>query len=199
MTIHRITALVLLIALSGCSTSVTVEGTIPTPLISKLPAKVGVYYSEEFKSYKHEEVIKERGTWRIDLGAQNLGFFRRLMATMFEETTEVAEPPLGEDKMSALDGVLVPEIVKYGFLTPEISGLNFYSASIHYRIALYDKLGEKVGDWSIVGYGKSEVGVFNRDGALEEATLLAIRDGGARIAIDIPRDPKVLAWLNGDQ
>ena len=57
---------------------------------------------------------------------------------------------------------LFRSIEKYGFLTPSISGLKFYSASIEYRVAMYDKVGAKVGDWNIVGYGKSEGGLFHQ-------------------------------------
>lgn len=187
----------LVLALSGCTTSVTVEGTVPTPLVAKIPARVGVYYSPDFKSFRHEEVIQERGTYKVDLGNQNLTFFRNLMDAMFDSVAEVGEPPLSEAEMDSLDGVLVPEIVKYGFLTPAVSGLSFYSASIHYRITLYDDTGTKVGDWTLVGYGKAEGGVFSGDDALGEATLLAIRDGGARIAIDLPAEPNVVAWVEG--
>lgn len=183
--------------LSACTTNVVVEGSVPTPLVAKMPVSVGVYYSPEFKSFTHEEVIEQRGTFKIDLGKQNLTFFRKLMGSMFDSVTEVEEPPLPAGKMAGLDGILIPEIVKYGFLTPAISGLNFYSASIHYRIRLLDNDGKEVGSWTLVGYGKADTGgAFGGENALEEATLLAIRDGGARVALEIPPEPAVVAWIN---
>ncbi len=189
------------LVLTGCSTSVTVEGTVPTPLVAKIPARVGVYFSPDFQSFRHEEVIEQRGTYRVDLSEQNLTFFRNLMDAMFETATEVGEPPLSPERMAelGLDGVIVPEIVKYGFLTPAVSGLNFFSASIHYRVTIYDDRGGKVGDWTLVGYGKAEGGVFAGNDALGEATLQAIRDGGARIAIDLPTEPSVVRWIDGEK
>lgn len=186
----------------GCTTNVTVEGSVPTPLVAKLPVRVGVYYSPDFRSFQHEEVIEQQGTYKVDLGEQNLVFFRNLMDAMFESAVEVDDSIFErEERPSArrmaeqgLDGVIVPEIEKYGFLTPFISGLNFYSASIHYRVTLYDAKGDRVGTWTLVGYGKAEGAVFGANEALGEATLLAIRDGGARIAIDIPAEPAVVAW-----
>ncbi len=184
-----------LLALGGCTTSVTVQGTVPTPLVAKLPARVGVYYSPDFKSFRHEEVIEQRGTFKVDIGAQNLSFFENLMPAMFESVRVLdAAAPTPEEAVG-LDGVIIPEILKYGFLAPSISGLNFYSASIHYRITLVDMTGNKIGEWTLVGYGKAEGGVFSGDDALGEATLLAIRDGGARIAIDLPSEPAVAEWL----
>ncbi|MEK9822094.1 MAG: hypothetical protein VW840_07975, partial [Gammaproteobacteria bacterium] len=182
--------------LSGCTTSVVVEGSVPTPLVAKIPARVGVYYSDEFRNYRYQEVIRDSGTWNIDLGSQNLSFFDNLLETLFESVAEIPEPPLTREEMASLDGVFIPRIEKYGFLTPGISGLKFYSASIEYRIALYNKAGQKVGDWNIIGYGKSEGGMFTADEAINEATVLAIRDGGARIAIELIDQPSVRAWID---
>lgn len=171
------------------------EGSVPTPLVNKIPARVGVFYSEEFRSFRHKEEIREAGNWDIDLGPQNLTFFSNLLDSLFLDVEQVREPPLTAEEMADLDGVVVPRIEKYGFLTPSISGLKFYSASIEYRIALYNSAGEKIGDWNIIGYGKSEGGMFTADEAINEATVLAIRDGGARIAIELIDQPAVREWM----
>ena len=198
----------MLLFLPSCTTSVVVEGSVPTPLVSVIPARVGVYYSDEFRNFMHEEVIRDSGSWRIDLGKQNLGFFQNLTKSLFTGVQEVDQSALAteeivnlndvfvsSEEMKNLDGVFVPTIKKYGFLTPSISGLKFYSASIEYSIAMFNKVGAKIGDWSIVGYGKSEGGMFSSDDAVNEATVLAIRDGGARIAIELIDQPAVQAWL----
>ncbi len=185
----------ILMIVSACTTSVVVEGTVPTPLVAKIPARVGVYYPDDFRNFRYQESVRDSGTWNIDLGSQNLSFFRNLTDALFASVEEVHEPPLTTEEMKELDGIMIPYIEKYGFLTPSISGLKFYSASIEYRIVLYNKAGQKVGDWNIVGYGKSEGGMFTGDDAINEATVLAIRDGGARIAIELIDQPAVQAWL----
>jgi hypothetical protein len=185
----------MLVMVAGCTTSVEVEGTIPTPLVYKIPANIGVHYSNEFKTFQYKEVLRDTGTWKINLGNQNLGFFQNLFTAMFHSVEEVPEPPYKLGENQHLDGVIVPRIVKYGFLTPSISGLNFYSASIEYQILLYNRGGEVIGDWKIVGYGKNEGGMFGANEALGEASMLAIRDGGARIAIELSTQPEVIAWL----
>lgn len=191
----RIIIFSILLLGQSCTTSVVVEGSLPTPLVNKIPARIGVYYAEEFRNFRHKEEIKEAGAWDIDLGAQNLSFFSNLMSSLFASVAEIGEPPLTSEEMAELDGVIVPKIEKYGFLTPSISGLKFYSASIEYRIALYNKDGQKIGDWNIVGYGKSEGGMFSADEAINEATVLAIRDGGARISIELIDQPSVRDWV----
>lgn len=187
------TGLTLLV--QSCTTSVVVQGSVPTPLVKKIPASIGVYYSDEFKHYRYQESIKDGGNWSIDLGGQNLSFFENLLESLFLDVREIPEPPLSREEMRGLDGIFIPQVNKYGFLTPAISGLKFYSASIEYRIALFDRHGKKVGDWNIIGYGKSEGGMFTGDDAINEASVLAIRDGGARIAIELIDQPAVQAWI----
>lgn len=198
--------------MGGCTTSIKVEGTIPTPLVAKIPVNVGVYYSDDFKSFRHEETIRQHGSWDVDMGGQNLLFFRNLMTAIFDSVTEVdgsfldgspvdleknaeIDVEKNAEKNVGLDGILIPEIIEYGFLTPNVSGLKFYSASIHYRMSLYDLNNEKLGEWIIVGYGKSERTLFGTTESLSEATMLAIRDGGARIAIEMESQPVVKSWL----
>lgn len=193
--VRKFLVLMMILVVPACTTNVVVEGTVPSPLVVKIPARVGVYYSEDFRNFRYQEAIRDAGTWNIDLGAQNLSFFRNLTSALFTSVQEVREPPLTTEEMRDLDGIMIPYIEKYGFLTPSISGLKFYSASIEYRIVLYNKTGKKIGDWNIVGYGKSEGGMFTGDEAINEATVLAIRDGGARIAIELIDQPAVQAWL----
>ncbi|MGI9322210.1 MAG: hypothetical protein ACR2PJ_01380 [Pseudomonadales bacterium] len=181
--------------MSGCTTNVVVEGSLPTPLVEQIPVRIGVHYTEDFRNFSHEEKLDEAGTWNIALGSQNLSFFQTLFAKLFVSVREVGELPLSAEEMAGLDGILVPTIAKYGFLPPAVSGLKFYSASIEYHVALYDVANAKVGEWMIVGYGKSEGGMFTGDDAMNEATMLAIRDGGARIAIELINQPGVQKWI----
>ena len=188
-------SLLAILTLTGCTTTVVVEGTVPTPLVRKIPAKVGVYYDENFKNFQHTEAIESEGTWKINLGDQNLTFFRNLLGSLFDDVVELDTPEPAAGGPEQLDAVLIPRIEKYGFLTPSLSGLKFFSASIHYRITMIDMAGNQLADWTVVGYGKSEGGAFGGDDALGEATMLAIRDGGARISIGLTNQPEVAKWV----
>ena len=183
------------LTLASCTTNVVVEGTVPTPLVRKVPVNVGVFYGENFKNFQHTEDLDTEGTFKINLGDQNLTFFQNLMTSMFDQVQILNDPEPMSAKEAGLDAIVIPKIEKYGFLTPGLSGLKFFSASIHYRITMMDTEGNQLADWTVVGYGKSEGGVFSSDDALGEATMLAIRDGGARISIGLPQQPKVAEWV----
>lgn len=194
-----------LLALGSCHTSVVVDAPIPTPLVRQIDLHVGVYYPPALVNFVYEEAIPDQGSWRIDMGAQNLAFFRRMFSSMFSQVTEIPvfDLPGGDDIDKkpvvlpvGIDALLVLEIQKYGFLTPQISGLDFFSASIHYRLRVYDQDGNLAVNWTVVGYGKSPDRVFSGGKALEEATTLAIRDAGARIAIEARQHPAVIRWLD---
>lgn len=194
---HLVVLSAILLLLVGCSRTVVVSGTVPTPLVAQLPVRLGVYYSDSFKTYSYDESLKNEGSWRIDLGQQNVLFFRQLFTTLFREVIELDATQLSLEAIQelGLDGVLVPEIEEYGFLTPGISGLKFYSASVKYKLGLLNRQAGSVGEWQVVGYGKSEGGSFQGGQAINNATLLAIRDGGARIAINFPRQDFVRGYF----
>lgn len=192
-----LTMLGVLLLLGSCTNKVVVEGSLPTPLVKQIPARIGVHYPESFRSFVHHEELEDDGTWAIDLGSQNLSFFKNLLQALFISAREVGERPLPAAAMAGLDGVLEMRIKQYGFLTPTISGLGFYSVSIEYEVALYDSKDAMLGRWTVVGYGKREGGMFSADDAINEATALAIRDGGARIAIELIDLPAVQTWLAG--
>ncbi len=189
--------LVSVLLLSACSKTVVIQGAVPTPLVSQIPLRLGIYYSDSFKNFSYEESLKSDGNWTIELGQQNVLFFRELFTTLFLEVIEVDQEQLSAEAIQTLglDGILVPEIEEYGFLTPGISGLKFYSASVKYNLRLLNGQASVAGEWHVVGYGKSEGGTFQGGEAVNSATLLAIRDGGARIAIDFPRQAFVKAFL----
>lgn len=188
-------ALFMLGVLAGCTTSVEVEGTIPTPLVNTIPANIGIHYSNEFKTFQYKEVLKDTGTWKINLGKQNLRFFQNLLTTMFNSVEEVPEPPYELGKMQHLDGVIVPKILKYEFATPQMTGFDYYATSILYQILLFDRGGEVVVDWEIWGYGRADAEIFGAGEAIGSASMTAIRDGGAKIAIGFSSKPAVKEWL----
>lgn len=195
---RQLALLGLMLCISACSTSIQVSGTIPVPRLEKIPLHVGIHFSEEFKSVRHQESIRNAGEWTVEFGRQNYLVTRSLFQNMFAGAREVGHPSLGSkatQEISGLDGLLVPRVTKYGFLLPKVSGLNFFSASIHYEIELYDLKGEKIAVWKTVGYGKSELSSQTPGQSLNAATLDAIRDGGARIGIEMVKHRAFKKWM----
>ncbi len=196
-------ATVCLVILAGCSRSVTVTGTVPTPLVTELPIVVGVLVSEDFKSYVHAEKLpRGGGQWQIEVGTLQTRFFDALLNELFVDARWVNEmncDPAGQRLGSAVEGCpqgyVQLELKEYAFLMPELSGLNFVSTSIKYQLTLFSDAGDVLDSWTFVGYGKSDIGAFQAVEALNNASVEALRDAGARIALEWPKLPGVAAWL----
>ncbi|MDH5738640.1 MAG: hypothetical protein OEZ23_10050 [Gammaproteobacteria bacterium] len=192
--------------LTGCTTLVVVEGSIPEPQLETLAYKVGVYYAEAFSTQYYEESIPQGGDWKVDFSEYNQQMTQSILDHVFRETV-LSGPPdrqsLPGDQVvqvaGQVDGYVAPVITQYAFLVPSTSGLQFFSASIHYELWLYDREGRLITTWKTVGYGKSEVSSLTPGQSLAAATLEAIRDGTARMGIALTRNSdqnrEINRWL----
>ena len=79
--------------LIGCAggASVTVNTSIPRPLVDSMPVEVGVFYDDTLAGYVHEEDLEYLGEYRIDLGTSQIPVFERVFGAMFDRVVPVAE------------------------------------------------------------------------------------------------------------
>ena len=111
-------------------------------------------------TYTHDETLPRGGDWSIALGPMNDVFFRELLDSMFVSVAQTRIETEGlvvageQSLFPDIDGQVRIDLVEYGFLTPQISGLNFFSASTKFRIELGSADGLTLGVCQVVGYGK---------------------------------------------
>ena len=91
------------VAGSGCQSgaSVTVDITVPRPLVQPLDVAMGVYFDDQLRNYVHEEELEDYGDYRIDIGASQVPVFAQVFDAMFDRVVPVmqeatAEPSAGE-------------------------------------------------------------------------------------------------------
>lgn len=185
-----------LFCLGGCASQVEVDAEFPTPLIEQVPLTVGVLLDEALTEYEHYEEIPEQITWTIRLGAANREMLEQLFGTMFMTVPVDAVPTA--DAASEHDGVIKPELDKFEFEVPVRGRDNYAEVWMQYRIKLYEPDGDLVVDWPVSGYGKSEI-MRDREGSLNEAAIVALREVGAAIATQFPTQPEVEYWLRERQ
>lgn len=79
------------LALVGCRSgaSVTVTTSVPRPLVTAMPVKVGVYYDDIITHYVHDEDIEGYGRFEIDVGASQVPAFERVFDAMFQTVIPV--------------------------------------------------------------------------------------------------------------
>jgi hypothetical protein len=180
--------------LAGCGPVKLVATTnIPTPLVVKIPVAVAVHVPQEFSTFAHNE--ERSGTdWHIELGKAQTDGLMRLLNAMFERVIVVddvnAAPQAGAD----VRAVLEPAVEEYAFVTPRDAGSPFYAVSIKYRINVYTPDGRLADSWGFTGYGTAPSQGIASDEPLTQATALALRDAGAKLAVEF-RDQAIVRGL----
>jgi len=197
--LHRWTACgALAILLAGCGTvQVQPQSQLPPPLIDPLPVTVGVYYPQEFREYVHKET-RYQVDYEFSLGPAHVTKLNRLLAAMFARVVEVEDlaDPLKVDPSIVM--VLEPRFEDYAFLTPRDMVGEAYTVTIRYRLNLYDPQGERVDGFVFTGYGRQKSGALTGSGPLIAATQRAMRDAGAKLAVELPEQESVKALLAGE-
>lgn len=173
----------LLIA-AGCGPVRLVATTnIPTPLVVKIPVAVALYVPKEFSGFIHKE--ERAGTdWNVDLGKAQSEGLTRLLTAMFDRVVMVdsinAASQLGPD----VRAILEPSIEEYAFVTPRDAGSPFFAVSIKYRVNVYSPDGRLADSWGFTGYGTAPAQGITSNAPLTRATALALRDAGAKLAVE---------------
>jgi len=190
----------LLVLLAGCGTTeFEARPAIPTPLVEKIPVVVGVYMAPEFseKVYREE---REGSDVAIALGKAQAEGFMRLMGAMFLRAVPVTSTDAGARTDPEIRGVLEPVLEDVAFVTPTDSGADVYAVSLKYRVNGYKPDGQFTDSWTFTGYGAAAVGNMLGIGtdALQQATQLAMRDAGARLATELREQAIVRGLLPAD-
>ena len=79
---HSISTLLMLFALSGCSTSVVVKSDIPSPLVERLPINGAIRYTDEFRNYVYSEEEKKRTLKKLDFTDAQITMFDRIFGSL---------------------------------------------------------------------------------------------------------------------
>jgi len=166
---------------------------IPRPLLTPIPVTIGLYLPEEFKKYVHQE---ERWSvdWEVDLGTAQTDGITRLVTAMFERVV-VLDSIMGAVADPQIRAVLEPELEQYSFVTPRDAGAQFYAVSLKYRVGLYTPDGKLVESWPFTGYGSVEASGFGGEDPLRRATAMAMRDAGAKLAVEFRQQAMVRGLL----
>jgi hypothetical protein len=172
--------------LAGClTTQFETEAVIPQPLVTRIPVVVGLYVSPAFRDAVHRE--ERDGTdYVIAIGKAQSAGFDRLMQAMFARVVPVTSVAAGAVDDAEVRGVFEPVLEDFSFVTPRDTGTSLYAVSLKYRINAYTPGGQAVDSWTFTGYGaqaSSSVPGQSKT-ALQQAAGLAMRDAGAKIAVE---------------
>jgi hypothetical protein len=179
---------------AGCTSAVVVESDFPTPLVETIPVAVGLYYEPELRDFIHAEALPRSSTWTIDLGDANVAMLDPLYATMFASTREIQGMPPSQAETAGVDAVLTSGLEAFQFDVPRTTRDEFVEVWLQYRLQLLEPDGNVVIEWEVPGYGKAEID-GSREDAVHRASIVAMREAGARISTQFLQQPAVSDWL----
>ena len=209
-------------AVVGCQggASVKVDIDVPSPLVQPLDVHMGVYFDDQLKNYVHEEELEDYGDYRIDIGESQVPVFRQVFHAMFDRVVEVTQESTAEDATATsgasstpasvrfrpvagsgapVDAILAPSIDEVQFAIPDQTGGEFYEVWIKYKLKLHGADGALLGEWPLIGYGKANQrnygAIDQREIALNEATIWALRDAAAWLSFQFSGQAEVQTWL----
>lgn len=175
---------------SACATHVEISGTFPRPLSKKYPFSATLVLNEDFRNYRFEN--SEPKELSIAVGSTQVQLFEAVSNSLFQNINishSIPENPLN-------DLILVPTVSDVQIAMPYETQLKVFEVWIKYKLELFDQKGELISTWTMPAYGKTPTRFLKSESeALNQATIVALRDAGANLITGFENIPEVRAWL----
>jgi hypothetical protein len=114
---------------------------------------------------------------------------------MFAELVPVDDPTRVSDLQPPLVLVLEPKFEEYSFLTPKDVAGEAFIVTIRYLLTVYDGTGGRVDAFAYTGYGRERARTLASKEPLQIATQRAMRDAGAKVAVELTDQDSVRLLL----
>lgn len=183
--------------LGACTTTkLDTRAQLPPPLVEQLPIRVGVYYPKEFREYVHRET-RAKIDYEVNLGPAHVTNMDWLLKAMFRDIVHVDDPTRVGSLSPPLTLVLEPKFEEFSFLTPKDVAGEAFIVTIRYLLTLYDGTGARVDSFAFTGYGREKARTLASKEPLALATQRAMRDAGAKVAVELTDQESVRLLLRG--
>ncbi len=183
--------------LGACTTTkLDTRAQLPPPLLEQLPVRVGLYYSKEFREYIHRET-RANIDYEVTLGPAHVTNMDWLLKAIFRDVVHVDDPTRVESVSPPLTLVLEPKFEEFSFLTPKDVAGEAFIVTIRYLLTLYDANGARVDSFAFTGYGREKAHTLASKEPLALATQRAMRDAGAKVAVELTDQESVRLLLRG--
>ncbi|OUS11140.1 hypothetical protein A9Q89_09900 [Gammaproteobacteria bacterium 53_120_T64] len=179
---------------SACATQLEVVGQFPPALTHKLPLRSLVVFEPDFANYRFDSTVGEEVS--VAVGQIQVELFSGLAASLFQHSSTATDMTDNND----VDLILVPRVEDVQISMPNESQLKVFEVWIKYNLQLFDSSHEPVADWIMTAYGKTPTRFLKSDTeALQQASMVALRDAGAHFITGFSRVPEIQQWLRQRQ
>ncbi len=196
ISIRPLVLLAVLGLLTGCgASSVTIEGSYPTPTVARLPLKIAVYYDDALREFTYTEFTEQgQEEYNIQSGQSHVDLFNAILPGMFEEVFLVDS--LEQAANLDVDAVFEPAIEEFQLALPYKTKLDVYEVWIKYNLRLTTPDGEYIADWVETSYGKTTTEAFrSNEASINAAAVIALRDLASSFTLKFANVPEVRDWL----
>ena len=191
----KIGGLILIVLLAGCSSSASIKITssFPSVLSEPKPINASILIEDSFATY----VGTPNKNTTIDIGASQVDLLKSVFSGLFDNVDFVTSL----DQVTAeTDLIITPSVIEVQLSTPSDNYLNVFEVWIKYNLDIQAKDGVLITNWFMPAYGKTpDVFMSSKEKAIEEATIIALRDAGAKLLLDFYRIPALNQWITEQQ
>jgi hypothetical protein len=180
----------LVAVLSGCTASnVRVDQTFPEMVAVPRDLSAVLVMDHEFRHYQGQPNAKTS----IELGAAQVDLFSKAFRGLFVQLEVVSSK---SEANPEADLVITPSVREVQLSTPSESYLNVYEVWIKYNLDIETIDGVPIDSWFLPAYGKTPFSfLWSQTQAIETATVVALRDAGAKLMLDFFRIPAIYGWM----
>ncbi len=194
---RKVLLLFAVLLLTGCGVSrVVIEGSFPTPNISKLPLTIAVYYDPALRDYAYIEYSETgREEFNIESGESHIQLFNAMLPAMFDKVVIIES--MEEAKIRGVDAIFAPAIEEFQLALPAKTKLDVFEIWIKYNMRLLTAEGDYIADWVLTSYGKTpQESMRSAEAAINAAAVVALRDLASSFSLSFSQVPEVRDWLD---
>jgi hypothetical protein len=179
--------------LSGCTSNVRVEQEFPEMVAEPRDMSAVLVMDNEFSNY----LAQPNSKTTIQLGAAQVDLLTKAFSGLFAQVKVVSSK---EHAGPDTDLVIIPSVREVQLSTPSESYLNVYEVWIKYNLDIETADDVPIDSWFLPAYGKTPYSyMLSRSKAIDEATVMALRDAGAKLMLDFFRIPAIYGWMQQRQ
>ncbi len=187
--------------LSACGANkVVVEGKFPSPLMTKLPLNIGVWYPDDLRNHEFTDMAKtpRESSWIVKSGEAQVQMWDAVLGGMFQGFENMRVAPEPGVLNQVVDAVIIPHVDELQYAIPTQTHVNVYEIWMRYRFELVTQDGEPIAEWMMTAYGKTPTAFLRSNtAAVNLAAVMALRDAGANFITSFSRVPELREWLDG--
>ena len=180
-----------LMFLASCSSTAIVEIDTSFPAVLSQPKVLSavIVFDDEFVSY----VGKPNENTSVSIGKAQVDLLKNAFSGLF--TTIEFESSI--DNLNTDSGIIItPSVQQIQVSTPSEHYLNVFEVWIKYNLKIETADGRLIANWFMPAYGKTpDVFMSSKEKAIEQATIIALRDAHAKLLLDFYRIPALNQWL----